>query len=61
MVRWGRRAGRQALVKVVGSGSREQVVVLEAAMVSEMREGVTGENAVIEWVGRGRGVRDRGS
>ena len=36
LVRWGMRAGRQALVRVVGRGSREQVVVLEAVMMSKM-------------------------
>ena len=42
------------MVKVVGSGSREHVVVLEAAMMSEIRGEVTGEKAVSGWVGRGR-------
>lgn len=42
-VRWGIRAGRQALVRVVGRGSREQVVVLEAVMISVMRAESAGE------------------
>ena len=50
------RTGRQALSRVVGRGSREQVVVLDAVMMSRMWEGSTGEKAVREgkggWTGR---------
>lgn len=53
------RRGRQALVRVVGRGSREQVVVLDAVMMSKMWEESTGEKAVKEgkggWSGRGGG------
>ena len=48
--------------RVVGRGSREQVVVLEAVMMSRMWEWLTGEKAVREgkggWTGRvgGAGV-----
>lgn len=59
VVRWGVRTGRQALVRVVGRGSREQVVVLDAVMMSKMWEESTGEKAVKEgkggWSGRGGG------
>lgn len=40
------RTGRQALVRVVGWGSREQVVVLDAVMMSKIWEESTGEKAV---------------
>lgn len=45
------------MVRVVGRGSREQVVVLDAVMMSKMWEESTGEKAVKEgkggWSGRG--------
>ena len=51
------RIGRQALVRFIGKGSREQVVVLDAVMMSKMWEESTGEKAVKEgkggWSGRG--------
>lgn len=46
MVRWERRAGRQALVRVVGRGSRGQVVVFNAAMTSMFGVESAGEKAV---------------
>ena len=64
------RTGRQALVRVVGRGSREQVIVLDAVMMSEMWEESMGEKAVKEggrgwsggdWNGSGGGVADGGS
>ena len=39
-------AGREALVKGVGRGSREQVVDLDARMMSEMVVEVTGAKLV---------------
>ena len=54
------RTGRQALVRAVGRGSREQVVVLDVVMMSKMWEESMGEKAVREggvvWSGRGRGT-----
>ena len=51
------RMGRQALVRAVGRGSREQVVVLDAVMMSKMWEESMGEKAVREgggvWEGEG--------
>ena len=40
------RTGRQALVRVVGRGSRQRVVDLELVMLSKMWEDSTGEKAV---------------
>lgn len=52
------------MVRVVGRGSREQVVVLDAVMMSKMWEESTGEKAVREgeggWSGRGGGDRNGG-
>ena len=42
------RTGRQALVRVVGRQSRQQVVVLDAVMISKMWEESTGGKAVRE-------------
>ena len=54
------RMGRQALVRAVGRGSREQVVVLDAVMMSETWEESMGEKAVREGgaggLGGGRGL-----
>ena len=42
------RAGRQALVREVGRGSREQVIGLEAVMMSAMWEESTGMKVLKE-------------
>ena len=73
VVRWGMRTGRQALVRAVGRGLREQVVVLDAVTMSKMWEESMREKAVREgggrvvwegegdWDGGGGGVANGGS
>ena len=46
------RTGRKALVRVVGRGSRQQGVDLDAVMMSKMWEDSTGEKAVRGGEGR---------
>ena len=52
VVRWGMRTRRQALVRVIGRGSKQQVVDLDAVMMSKMWEDSTGEKAVRGGEGR---------